>query len=111
MPMKGPAQVKYIAPAIHAFLFLAMWALFAGSGQSLMGGPSRLPFAILLIADLPFSIIAFGFAFTSEANAGIAFVLWGVVGTLWWYLLGRVIDALIRRFRGNSAGGRPISDH
>ena len=107
MPMSGPAQAKYIAPAVHAFLFVAMWALFAGSGQSLMGGPSGLPFAILLIADLPFSFIAFSVIFASDAKAGIAFVLWGVVGTLWWYLLGRVIDALIRRFRGNSASRVP----
>ena len=109
--MKSPSQAKYIAPAVHAFLFLAMWALYAGSGQPLMNGPSGLPFAILLVADLPFSLLAFGIAFTSEAKAGIAFVLWGVVGTLWWYLLGCAVDALIRRFRGNSADERPKSNH
>jgi hypothetical protein len=95
--MKRFAQAKYIAPAIHAFLFLAMWALYAGSHQPLLNGPSRLPFGILLIADLPFSIYAFGVMFTSTAYGDIAFALWGVVGTLWWHLLGRVIDALIRR--------------
>jgi len=100
-------QAKYIAPAVHAFLFLAMWALYAGFDEPLMNGPARLPFDILLIADLPFSFIAFSVIFASDAKAGIAFALWGVVGTLWWYLLGRVIDALIRRFRGNSASRVP----
>jgi hypothetical protein len=97
MRMGRTAQAKYIAPAVHAFLFLATWALYAGSHQPLLNGPSRLPFGILLIADLPFSIFAFAVLFTSTKYGGIAVVLWGIVGTLWWYLLGRAIDALIRR--------------
>jgi hypothetical protein len=95
--MRRSAQARYIAPAIHAFLFLAMWALYAGSRQPLLNGPSRLPFGILLIADMPFSIMAFGVMLTSAAYGDIACALWGVVGTLWWHLLGRAIDALIRR--------------
>ncbi|MGA2350215.1 MAG: hypothetical protein ABSF70_07275 [Terracidiphilus sp.] len=109
--MKRPAQVKYIAPAVHAFVFLAMWALYAGSGRPLMNGPSGVPFAILLVADLPFSLFAFGIAFTSQAKAGLAFGVWAVVGTLWWYLLGRGIDASIRRIRRTSASNQPKSDH
>ncbi len=73
----------------------------------MMNGPSGLPFGILLIADLPFSIIAFGVMFTSAAYGDIAFALWGVIGTLWWHLLGRAIDALIRRIRRNSADSKP----
>ena len=60
-----------------------------------------MPFGILVIADLPFSIIAFGVMFTSWAYGDLAFAMWGVVGTLWWHLLGRGIDALIRRIRRN----------
>ena len=97
--MRRSARAKYIAPAIHALLFLAMWALYAGSHQPLLNGTSRLPYGILLIADMPFSIIAFGVMFTSAKYGDIAFALWGVVGTLWWHLLGRMIDALIRRIK------------
>jgi hypothetical protein len=98
--MKGPAQAKYIPPAVHAFLFLATLALYAGFDQPLMNGPARLPFDILMIADLPFSIFAFGVMFSGSEYGIIALVLWGVVGTLWWHLLGRAIDALIHRIRG-----------
>ena len=108
--MRKPAQAKYIAPAVHAFLFLAMWALYAGFNQPMMNGPASLPFTILLIADLPFSFFAFGVMFTSTTYGGIAFALWGIGGTLWSHLLGRVIDALIRRIRGRSAGAQPLID-
>ena len=101
--MERPAQTKYIAPAIHALLFLTMWALYGGFDQPLLNGPAALPFGILFLADFPFSAFAFGVMFTSETNGPIAFALWGVVGTLWWYLLGRSIDGWIRRRRGNSA--------
>jgi hypothetical protein len=101
--MGRPAQAKYIAPAIHAFLFLAMWALYRGFDQPLLNGPAALPFGILFLADLPFSVFAFGVMFTSESNGPIALALWGVVGTLWWYVLGRSIDAWIHRIRGGSA--------
>ncbi len=103
MLMGRPAKAKYIAPAIHALLFLAMWALYGGFDQPLLNGPAALPFGILFLADLPFSAFAFGVMFTSESNGPIAFVLWCVVGTVWWYLLGRSIDAWIHRRQGNSA--------
>ncbi len=80
-----------------------MWALYGGFDQPLLNGPAALPFGILFLADLPFSAFAFGVMFTSESNGPIAFALWGVVGTIWWYLLGRSIDAWIRRIRGKSA--------
>src|SRR5260370_11373829 len=95
-------QATYIAPAIHAFLFLAMWALYGGFDQPLLDGPAALPFGILFLADLPFSAFAFGVMFTSESNGPIAFALWGVVGALWWHVLGRSIDARIHRIRGDS---------
>ncbi len=101
--MERPAQAKYIAPAIHAFLFLAMCALYAGFDQPLLDGPAALPFGILFIADLPFSAVAFGVMFTSASNGPIALALWGVVGTIWWHLLGRYWDSKTHRDRGSSA--------
>jgi WD40-like Beta Propeller Repeat len=101
--MQRPTQAKYIAPTIHALLFLAMWILYGSFDQPLLDGPAALPFAILFLADLPFSAFAFGVMFTSESNGPIAFALWGVIGTVWWHLLGRAIDARRHRIRGDSA--------
>jgi hypothetical protein len=97
--MSKAAQAKYIAPAIHAVLFLSMWVLYWASAQPLMDGPSALPFYVLFIADLPISFPAFSVMFTSSANGTLAAILWGVFGTLWWVLIGTVIDARIRSFR------------
>jgi hypothetical protein len=97
--MRKPAQAKYIAPAIHALLFVAMWVLYWACGQPLMDGPSALPFFILFLADLPISAFAFGVMFTSSANGALAAVCWGVLGTFWWFLLGLAIDARVRGSR------------
>jgi Tol biopolymer transport system component len=78
-----------------------MWVLYAVFSQPLMNGPSALPFVILFIADLPISIVAFGVMFTSSEKGVIAAVLWGVLGTLWWFLIGFAIDARIRSYRKN----------
>jgi hypothetical protein len=97
--MGRPAQFKLISPAIHAFLFMAMWALYATLHQGLSEGLSGLIFAILMIVDLPFSIVAFGVMFGGGRDGTIAMVAWGIGGTLWWYLLGRWIDAWRGRHR------------
>jgi hypothetical protein len=76
--MERPAQFKLIAPAIHAFLFMAMWALYAALHQGLSEGLSGVIFAILMIVDLPFSIIAFGVMFGGGRDGTIAMVAWGI---------------------------------
>jgi hypothetical protein len=90
-------QAKYIAPAIHAFLFIAMWASYTISGQGLSEGLSGVLLAILMTVDLPFSIIAFAVMFGGGREGDIAVVAWGLGGTFWWYLLGLALGALIRR--------------
>jgi len=97
-------RAKYIAPVSHAFLFAAMWVLYAVSSQGLADGASGLFFTVPMIMDLPFSLLAFGFILgpgagghKSELIAWAAIISWGVGCTLWWYLLGLGLDALIRR--------------
>jgi hypothetical protein len=97
--MGRPAQFKFIAPAILAFLFIAMWALYLTLHQGLSEGLSGLIFASLMIVDLPFSIIAFGVMFGGGRDGTIAVAAWGIGCTLWWHLLGRGIDAWGRRRR------------
>ena len=51
--------------------------------------------------------------FTSTTNGTLAAVLWGVIGTFWWFLLGLSIDAWILRFRvkrGKSTEQHPPKD-
>lgn len=101
--MRESLRVKYIAAEIHALLFISMWVLYAGFSQPLANGPSNLPFVILLIADLPISFVAFGVMFTSAKFWPVAAVLWGMLGTLWWFAIGFAIDARIRSYRENRA--------
>src|SRR5260370_41639302 len=108
--MRKPMKAKYIAPAIHALLFLAMWVLYWVCAQPLMDGPSALPFFILFIADLPISIVAFGAMFTSTANGTLAAVCWGVLGTLWWFLIGLAIAARFPEKHGKRVEQRPSAN-
>ena len=99
--MRKTLRTRYVASEIHALLFISMGALYAVFSQPLMNGPSALPFVILFIADLPISLVAFGVMFTSSEKGMIAAALWGVLGTLWWFLIGFAIDARIRSYRKN----------
>jgi len=106
--MRKTLRVKYIAAEIHALLFISMWGLYAGFSQPLANGPSNFPFVVLLIADLPISLIACGVMFTSAAMGPLAAVLWGVLGTLWWFAIGFAIDARIRSYRESRATGMTL---
>ena len=76
-----------------------MWTFYYSGPSGLAEGPSGLLLTILLIVDLPFSIVAFGVMFGGGRDGTIALIGWGVGCTLWWHLLGRGIDALGRRGR------------
>ena len=97
--MRKPIQAKYLAPLIHALLYLAMWGLYWAFAQPLAGGPAAPLFFLLFITDFPISFVAFGVLFTSVRFGILAAIFWGVLGTLWWYLIGRLADAGIRNFR------------
>ena len=101
--MRKTLQAKYIASEIHAVLFIAMWVLYSVFSQPLADGPSAVLFVILFIVDLPISFVAFGVLLTSAKYGGVAALLWGVLGTLWWYLIGLAIDARIRSHRESRA--------
>jgi Tol biopolymer transport system component len=105
LSLRKVLRVKYIAAEIHALLFISMWILYFVFSQPLMNGPSSFLFVILFIADLPISVIAFGVMFTSSEMGPVAAALWGVLGTLWWLVIGIAIDARIRSYRENRATG------
>lgn len=90
-------QARNTAPVIHAILFALASLFMLVSEKAILDGPAMLPFAILFFGDLPFSAFAFAVMFTNDKNGWIAWCLWGIVGTVWWYLLGVSIEAWIRR--------------
>jgi hypothetical protein len=85
-------KVEVAAPLLHICVFVVTWLLFWVQPQPLFDGPSRFPFAIIFVADLPFSAFFFGIIFTSSERFAYAVAAWGVVGTLWWWFLGNLID-------------------
>jgi hypothetical protein len=100
--MEKLRRARYVLPAVHSFLFIAMWASYAVSNSGLGEGLPGLFFFILMVVDLPFSFVAFGVMFEGGKYGTIAAIAWGLGGTLWWCLLGLAFDALIRRFRRNT---------
>lgn len=92
-------QPRVVAPVLaHALVFALTWFLFWLQPQPLLDGPAVVPFFLVFFGDFPFSAIAFGVMFTSAAKAPYAAAVWGVVGTFWWYFLGRLMDRRRRRF-------------
>ncbi len=94
LPVDMP-RARVIAPFLHAYLFAFTWVLYWLQSQPLLDGPSRWPFLAVFLGDFPFSAVAFGVMFVSEKLAPYAIGAWGILGTLWWYFLGRLIEERI----------------
>lgn len=75
---------RLTAPLAHIVIFGLTWLLY---------------WLQFFLADLPISVFAFG-AMWPERWATPAIVAWGVLGTLWWYLLGTLI---VRQIAAKSA--------
>jgi hypothetical protein len=88
---------RLVAPLLHVCLFALTWGLFWIQPQPLAQGPADWPFRILFMADLPISLIVFGAMFSSDARFPYALAAWGILGTLWWYFLGGLIEERINR--------------
>jgi Tol biopolymer transport system component len=104
LPVRKTLRVKYIAAEIHALLFISIWVFDFIFSQPLLNGPSAGPFVVILIADLPISFVAFAVMFTSASLGMVAAIVWGVLGTLWWFAIGIAIDRRVRSYRENRAG-------
>lgn len=101
--MKRP---RFIAPTLHLIVFLIMVAAASKPNAFDVRGPiAGFAFWTLCLFDIPISIFAFGMmwgaaeADSSSSLPGLILVLWAVLGTLWWFLLGLSIEAWIRRLR------------
>lgn len=102
-------RARITAPAVHACLFVvayAYWLLFERGAHH----PGRFDLiTIIWIADLPVSVLAsyltlgIGVSVVGRAQVAFAFILWGVLGTAWWFFLGISIETWIRRFSSSKA--------
>lgn len=89
-----PSRWIYLLPTIH---LIACAISFLGY---LIPQAGFLGIVCIVLVDLPVSAIFYALAWKYEVIA----VLWVlVVGTLWWYLLARAIDRLIRKRSRSSA--------
>ena len=75
-----------------------MWKLHSAAdavwGPSLAGLAAMFFFWVLFLADLPISLVwLFGTSFVSEEHEIDVAILWGVLGTVFWYLIGWMIDS------------------
>jgi len=88
---------RVAAPLTHAFLFILTWVLYSLQSEPLLDGPSKWPFAAVFVGDLPLSFIAFAVMSNSGPLTPYAVVCLGIIGTSWWYFLGRCIE--VRKHR------------
>lgn len=97
-------RARVTAPTVHACLFVvayAYWLHFERSPHH----PGRLDLiTIVWITDLPISALASfitlgtSLGVVGRAQTAFAFIVWAVLGTIWWYFLGISIEAWIWRF-------------
>jgi len=82
---------RYVLPSLHLLACLVSYVgLLLPSLQSL-----GILFTVILMADLPISLPAYFLGWKYQAFA----VTWVfVAGTLWWYLLGRAVQAVFLWF-------------
>jgi hypothetical protein len=73
--MKRFSRAQYLAPTLHALLFVTAWCVYALSSQPMMDGLAAVPFFLLFITDIPISIVAFFVLFTSATCGSLAVVL------------------------------------
>jgi hypothetical protein len=86
------SRARVTAPFLHVLLFTLTWVLYWVQRQPLLDGPSRWPFLAVFLGDFPLSVVAFGVMFGSAERAPYAIAAWGILGTLWWYFLGTLIE-------------------
>lgn len=85
---------------MHVFLFAITWLCALAQDKPLLDGRARWGFIFLFFADFPISVVGFSAMWDGRSIYGL--LLWGIVGTAWWYFVGMWIQNLIGKFRGNS---------
>jgi hypothetical protein len=87
---------RWMAPLVHGLVFSVTWILYWLQTEPLLDGPARWPFTLIFFGDFPLSVIAFGKMWDGGRMFQYALAGWGIVGTIWWYFIGRMIERAIR---------------
>lgn len=86
---KGRFRLAYTLPSIHFGLWLIAFLGSQPRGWQPLGSLG----VVLAVVDFPVSIIAIALAWVLPETVEI--VGFGIMGTFWWYLLGRKADVWI----------------
>jgi len=93
MQRTGSVHWFYWPPLIHLAICLIALVGYVVPSLQFLG----ILWSLVTIADIPVSMATMGLAFSQH---GVLAGVWAtVVGTLWWFLLSRAADMVIRRFR------------
>jgi len=85
--MDSPIRWRFVLPSIHLLACSICYVGLLIPSLQFVG----ILFTFVLLVDLPVSLFAYGLGWKHPALA----VTWVfVVGTLWWYLLGRAVPAV-----------------
>lgn len=105
-------RARITAPVVHACLFVVAYSYYLFFERNAHHPGSLDLMTIVWIADLPISVLAsfmtlgIGLGVVGAGRVAFAFVVWAVLGTIWWYFLGISIEAWIRRFsKPKNVGG------
>src|SRR5260370_9055209 len=99
--MRTLPRARFIAAALHAILFAVPCVLFWVANEPILPEATIFLFVLLFVVDLPISAMAFG-VMLIPTKVWLAFGLWGVAGTIWWYFLGVSIEKWKRLLSGTS---------
>jgi hypothetical protein len=86
------SQWVYLLPATHLFACLISLSGYLVPQLQILG----IVWVFIVLIDLPVSAIFYALAWNHGVIAGIWVI---VVGTWWWYFLGRKIESLINKIR------------
>ncbi len=100
MPRRKILRLAYILPALHSGVCLTSYIGLIFPKLQYLG----IIFTFVLIADLPISLMTY---FAAWKYGPFAATWTVVVGTMWWYVIGRTAECIVERIRepqGNQQG-------
>jgi hypothetical protein len=89
--MDRPVRWRYVLPSIHLLACVSGYVGLLLPRLQFFG----ILFSFVLLVDLPVSLLAYGLGWKHPVLA-LTWVF--VAGTLWWYLLGRAVQAVFLWF-------------
>jgi hypothetical protein len=99
MPHRKVFRLAYLLPALHMGACLTSYIGLIFPKLQHLG----IIFTLVLIADLPISLVAY----FAARKYGLFAAAWTVVvGTLWWYVIGRTAECIIDRIRDSGGNQR-----